>query len=63
MALYRCYFFDCNARILAVEVLDCEDDATADRLARSLVQSRNYKLAELWDGGRLVVRIEPVPSG
>lgn len=62
MALYRCYFFDCEAHILAVEVLDCEADEVARRLARSLALSRSYKRAEVWDGSRLVERIEPVAS-
>ena len=58
MALYRCYFFDKQLHVGAVEVINGDDDEEACGAARILIESRKYFHAELWDKERLVMRIE-----
>lgn len=62
MALYRCYFFDGQSHVAAVEVVDRDDDEAALRAARLLNESRKYSHTEVWDKGRLVARTERVLS-
>ena len=56
MCPYRCYFFDRQGHITAMEILDCVGDEEARRLALDLQRERGCFAAEVWDGGRRVLR-------
>lgn len=60
MASYRVYFFDCSSRVVGLEILECEDDAAAQRAANALTKERNSKRAELWCRDRLIERFDRV---
>jgi hypothetical protein len=57
MAAYRCYLLGADARIAALETLDCGDDEEASQLAEAIAKARQYLKAEVWDRDRLVARI------
>jgi hypothetical protein len=57
MAAYRCYLVGADARIAALETLDCGDDEEASQTAEAIAEARQYWRAEVWDRDRLVARI------
>jgi transposase len=64
MATYRCYFLDSRRAIVAVEVIQCADDAEAQRHATAMFQARRgdppiYHGIEVWDRARLVHSYPP----
>jgi len=55
MRNYRLYLLDQNDRIQSAVELQCDDDADAIQLARSLLGGP----MELWEGARIVRRFHP----
>jgi hypothetical protein len=62
MAKYRCYFLDAQSHIVAAEVIDCPDDASAQQAAAQMLRSRQHHAIELWDGPRRVARLQREPA-
>lgn len=62
MTKYRCYFLDAQSHIVAAEIIDCPDDAGAQRAAAQLLQERQHFALELWDGPRRVARLQREPA-
>jgi hypothetical protein len=61
MAQYRIYRLDPAGRITATHPLECRSDGVALTAACHLW--RWAAAVEVWDGGRRVGRLEPVPPG
>jgi hypothetical protein len=55
MRNYRLYLLDQNDRIQSAVELQCDDDADAIQMARSLLDGP----MELWEGARIVRRLYP----
>jgi hypothetical protein len=55
---YRCYRLGFDGHIAAVSEIDCEDDATAIGRAWDLLSQGSLSGVELWQGVRLVGRID-----
>jgi hypothetical protein len=58
MGVYRCYVFDQDSHIIAVENIDCADDQAARRCAQDLLEREGHLHAEVWEKARLVGRVE-----
>jgi hypothetical protein len=59
MAHYRVYFLDGASHINEAAALDCENDEEAIKKATGI---RYSHAIEVWQGERLVKRIEPEPT-
>jgi hypothetical protein len=58
MRAYRFYFLDSAGHIARPPmIVECEDDRAAIESAKQFVDG---KAIEVWDEGRIVVRLEPV---
>jgi hypothetical protein len=61
MRLYRFYYVNSDGHITEPpRIADFPDDQTAIEAAEALL---NDKAIEVWDGGRVVIRLEPKGTG
>lgn len=58
MKAYRCYFLNEMDHIASVELINCQHDDDATTMATELLKRRRQRIAEIWDGGRMVNRID-----
>jgi hypothetical protein len=58
MKAYRCYFLDETDHIASVELINCQHDDDATTMATRLLKGRRQRTAEVWDGRRMVIRID-----
>jgi hypothetical protein len=58
MKAYRCYFLNEMDHIASVELINCQHDDDATTIATKLLNERRHRAAEIWDGGRMVNRID-----
>jgi hypothetical protein len=56
---YRLYILDASDGVVAGQIIECADDAEARAKARPYVDGR---AVELWQDGRLVLRVEGKPE-
>jgi hypothetical protein len=59
MTEYRACTVGLEGRLIHYETLDCPNDAEAVVEAQRLLRKHDM---ELWNGGRLVTRLEPRPQ-
>ena len=56
MRWYRCYFLDREARIAALEVVECSDDDEARLMALKMLRERSHHFTvEVWDQARRIL--------
>jgi hypothetical protein len=57
MKTYRCFLLS-GERIQSVQVLECNDDKEATTNGAMLLESKpEHQCVEIWQGGRLVIRV------
>jgi hypothetical protein len=59
---YRCYFIR-DDHVVAVEQLDCADDASALLRASTILNASEFLSIELWREARLIGHLSRQPSG
>ncbi len=56
MRFYRCYFLDKEARISALEVVECGSDDEARQMALKMLAERPHHFTvEVWDQARRIL--------
>jgi len=60
LTLYRVYFVDCDGHIQSAENVECASDAAALMAAVNL--DTTQPVVEVWEGARVVGRMDRVPA-
>lgn len=62
MQLYRCYFLDKEARISALEIVECGSDDEARQMALKMLDQRSHHASvEVWDQARRILCQDRAP--